>query len=71
MTPEVWFENWCRDERASLAAILVRMEKGEMRTYATDPGGELLDVSLETMATKRASIDELDGIIAKIDAQKV
>ncbi|RYF04811.1 MAG: hypothetical protein EOO77_29145 [Oxalobacteraceae bacterium] len=69
MTPQVWFEKWCRDERASLTAILVRMEKGEMRTYATDPGGELLDVSLETMAIKRASIDELNGIIAKIDAE--
>ena len=71
MTPQVWFEKWCRDERASLAAILARMEKGEMRTYATEAGGELLDVSLKTMATKRASINELDGIIAKIDAEKM
>ena len=71
MEPQVWFEKWCRAERDSLSAILARMERGEMRTYATDPGGELLDVSLETMAAKRSSIEELNGIIAKIDAEKL
>ena len=69
MEPLVWFEKWCRAERDSLSAIVVRMEKGEMRTYATDPGGELLDVSLEMMSRHRSSIGELDGIIAKIDAE--
>ncbi|TXN71480.1 hypothetical protein [Methylobacterium sp. WL6] len=71
MEPQVWFEKWCRVERDSLAAILARMEKGEMRTYATDPRGELLDVSLEMMARHRSSVVELDGIIAKIDAANV
>ncbi|TXN61488.1 hypothetical protein [Methylobacterium sp. WL6] len=71
MEPQVWFEEWCRTERDSSAAILARMEKGEIRTYATDPCGELLDVSLQMMAAKRSSIEELDSIIAKIDAEKL
>ncbi|MCJ2103904.1 hypothetical protein MKK70_00600 [Methylobacterium sp. E-041] len=68
MEPQVWFERWCRTERDAATAILARMEKGEMRTYATDPRGELLDVSMEMMARHRSSIEQLDGIIAKIEA---
>jgi hypothetical protein len=71
MTLQIWFEQWCRAERDASLVVLARMEKGEMRTYATDPRGELLDVSQEMIAAKRSSIEELDAIIAKIDAEKL
>ncbi|MGQ9364826.1 hypothetical protein [Azospirillum sp. ST 5-10] len=68
MTSYETLADWCRHERMQQQARLEWLESGRMQVATRDGTGQVIDMTLQSIAEARRKVAELDELLARESA---